>query len=94
MAGIIIMVGLIVSRLENWPKFDSVYWAFITATTVGYGDMRPKRKASRILAILISFNGLIFTGILIAIAVEAVGVAFELHIPKETLQQLEERIKG
>jgi len=25
---------------ESWIRFDSLYWSFITATTIGYGD-RP-----------------------------------------------------
>lgn len=93
MASLILLAGLIVSRLENWDKFDGVYWAFITATTVGYGDIRPAHKMARVIAILISFIGLMFTGILIAISVEAATVAFERHIPETTVEILKQSIE-
>ncbi|MBK1873929.1 hypothetical protein FE848_11900 [Marinobacter sp. 1-3A] len=36
----IIALGLFVGRLESWGRFDALYWAFITAFTVGYGGRR------------------------------------------------------
>lgn len=77
---LIMVLGQIVARLERWPGFDGVYWACITATTVGYGDIKPQRKASRILAILIALLGILLTGIVLAAAINCVGTAFELHI--------------
>jgi voltage-gated potassium channel len=46
---------------------------------VGYGDLRPTKPRSRILAILIGILGLTFTGILIAISVHAGTVALAAH---------------
>jgi voltage-gated potassium channel len=59
--------------------FDSFYWSFITATTVGYGDVRPERRVSRILSILIALVGLTLTGILIAVAIHAATLALAAH---------------
>jgi voltage-gated potassium channel len=72
---VITLLGQIAGSAEGWPRFDSFYWAFITATTVGYGDLRPTKVSSRLVAIFIGFMGLTFTGILIAIAVHAGTVA-------------------
>ena len=59
--------------------FDGFYWSFVTATTVGYGDLRPVNRTSRILAILIAIMGLTFTGIIIAVAVHAATFALAAH---------------
>ena len=77
MALIIILLGQIVGAGETWTKFDSLYWSLITATTVGYGDFRPLRKLSKLLSILIAFVGLIFTGIIVALALNAATISFK-----------------
>jgi len=78
---IIVVLGLIVGRLESWKRLDALYWAFVTATTVGYGDIRPKRHRSRLLAIIIALIGIIFTGILVALAINSARLVFEKIYP-------------
>lgn len=77
MTVLIVLLGLLVGRVESWPHFDSLYWAFITATTVGYGDIRPKKPVSRVLAVLIAFIGVTFTGLFVALSINAATLAFE-----------------
>ena len=72
---VIMWLGYLVGRREGWSRLDSFYWAFVTATTLGYGDLRPADNRSKILAILIAFLGLILTGIVIAAAVQATSRA-------------------
>ena len=74
---VITLLGQLVGKREGWSRFDSFYWAFITATTVGYGDLRPASRGSRLLSILIALLGLMFTGIVIAVAVQAATVALK-----------------
>ncbi|SFL95542.1 potassium channel family protein [Marinobacter zhejiangensis] len=68
---IIALLGLWVGRREGWRWQDSLYWAGITATTVGYGDIRPKRGGSRLLSLVIAMVGLVFSGLVVALAVNA-----------------------
>jgi len=88
----VIALGLLVGKRESWSKFDSMYWAFITATTVGYGDIRPLQKLSRVVAVMIAFIGVIFTGMMVALAINAATVTFsqlhDLEKIKENVQQI------
>jgi len=73
---LICIVGLIIGKIEGWSRSDALYHAFINATTVGYGDFPPTKRRSKTLAILLAFIGLIFTGIVVAIAIHAADYAF------------------
>ncbi|HMA99017.1 MAG TPA: potassium channel family protein [Wenzhouxiangella sp.] len=76
--GLSIIIGalsVLIGRKENWSITDSLYFGFITALTVGYGDLRPTRGITKLLAIIIALFGLITSGILVAVAVEAVAIS-------------------
>ncbi|MFC1773599.1 potassium channel family protein [Pseudomonadota bacterium] len=77
LALIIIILGHFLVRIEGWSKADALYHAFVTATTLGYGDFHPSKKRSKVLAIMITFVGIIFTGIMVAIALHAASHAFK-----------------
>lgn len=76
---VIICLALWIGKQEQWGKGDSIYFGFITATTVGYGDFHPKKNSSKFAAITISIVGLIMTGILVALSLEAVGIVIDTH---------------
>ncbi len=77
LAVLIVLLGQLVGRLESWDRFNAFYWSLVTAMTVGYGDITPKRKASKLLSLVIAFIGLILAGITVAIALEAAKQSFE-----------------
>lgn len=72
-------MGFIVRRIEGWTRFDAIYYAFITALTVGYGDFTPTHKSSKLISVFIAFAGIIFTGLLVALALYSVEEAFKIH---------------
>jgi len=86
----IVVLGLICARLESWKRFDALYWAFVTATTVGYGDIRPLRRVTRILSILIALVGITFTGIMVALAISAASMALH-EVNPTAIEQLKTR---
>ena len=76
---LIVLMGLKAGKLEGWSFNDSLYWSIVTATTVGYGDMTPQNKISRLLSAAIALVGLILTGIMVAAAVNAATIAYHQH---------------
>ena len=72
---LISFIGYLIGKIEGWSIWDSLYHALINATTVGYGDFRPSRKTSRILAIVLAFVGIVFAGIVVAMAIHAADFA-------------------
>ena len=53
------MVGaaLLYGLFEDAGFLDSLYWAIVTATTLGYGDFSPHSTAGKVLtSVLISFT--------------------------------------
>jgi len=76
---IIATLSILIGRRERWTLGDSLYFGFITALTVGYGDLRPTTGVNKLLAIVLALFGLITSGILVAIAVEVVSMTFQAH---------------
>jgi voltage-gated potassium channel len=73
---LIIAIGYIIGRIEGWSLSDSIYHAFINATTVGYGDFRPTDNRAKFLAVILAIFGLVFTGMVVAVALHAANHAY------------------
>ncbi|MDG2048351.1 MAG: potassium channel family protein [Halioglobus sp.] len=90
-----ILLGVIVGHRERWSIFDSIYWALITGFTVGYGDIRPITRLSKLMAIIIAWAGIMFTGVIVAATVVAGSNSIKEHIkdhaPPEELQSLKQK---
>ena len=68
---VILSLGIAISYVEGWTISEGIYFAFVTALTIGYGDLTAKRTLGRIIAILIGFNGIVLTGVIVAVAVQS-----------------------
>jgi len=82
-AVILILIALImagaaaVTLVEKMPFADTLYFAFVTGLTIGYGDIVLQSPFGRLVAILIGLIGILFTGLLVAVLVHAVRESFE-----------------
>jgi hypothetical protein len=72
---LMVALGIAIGLLEGWPLVDGVYFAFVSGLTIGYGDLVPKTLLSRTLAICIGFSGILLTGLVAAIGVQALTTA-------------------
>ena len=74
MSGLIVFqlaLGIVIGFLERWSMGESVYFTFVTALTIGYGDIAPKRISSRMIALAIGFSGILLTGFVAALGVRS-----------------------
>lgn len=71
--------GLLLAKVQHMAWGDGLYLAWITALTVGYGDLTPKTALARLICITLALVGVIFTAIITSLALNAGRVAMERH---------------
>ncbi len=64
--------AVLIAFVEKIPFGDAVYFSFITGLTIGYGDVVMKTFTGRLISVLIGLTGIIFTGLIVAAAVETI----------------------
>ena len=69
----IVALGLVAGQIEGWSVQESIYFAFVSGLTIGYGDLVPKTLVARALAIIIGICGVLLTALVAAIAVKALS---------------------
>lgn len=65
------LLGVVIGWNEDWPLGDSIYFAFVSGLTIGYGDLVPTHPLSRVLAIVVGGTGIVLTGLVAALGVRA-----------------------
>jgi len=70
----IVIAGVLIARFDRIPLEDAIYFAFITALTVGFGDVAPNSRGARVITVFLAFIGVIFVGIAVAVAVHALNI--------------------
>ena len=72
----------IVGTFENWSTLNSIWWAYVTITTIGYGDVTPATTPGMLLTLLYILIGMGY-------ATEAISNVLQYY-----LAQLRETIKA
>jgi voltage-gated potassium channel len=60
----IVIGGLLIHYVEEISFLDGIWWAFVTATTVGYGDISPNTVLGRLIATVLMLTGIGLIGAL------------------------------
>lgn len=63
-ASIVLMGSALIVHFEKMDFADALWWSFVTATTVGYGDLSPTTTGGRIVASFLMLVGIGFISIL------------------------------
>ena len=62
---LLLVAGMVFSYVEKRSLWEGVYWAFITATTIGYGDIYPQTWLGRAAAVATAVMGIaLFTALI------------------------------
>jgi len=76
--GLLFLIANATSRIEKWQNFtESLYFTFITALTVGYGNTVPKTPRGRVLSVISAFIGVVLTGLIVSVALNAVMISWQ-----------------
>lgn len=91
---LIIIAAMIYSYAENVPYLDSFWWALVTTTTVGYGDISPTTSLGRIAAIILMILGIGFIGVLTSTITEYFNSTNKVNNSDEKIDLLIEKIRN
>ncbi len=65
-AAAVFLAAAIVEHVEGPPEYssygDAVWWAMVTVTTVGYGDIVPQTAEGQVVAVMLMLVGVILLG--------------------------------
>jgi len=73
---VLMVIGaVLLMRFEHVGFEEALYFAVVTALTVGFGDVTPHSRGGRLVTIVLAFLGLVLVGIFVAIAGQALELA-------------------
>ncbi len=68
---VVLLGALAISRAEGIDIGRSIYFAFVTGLTIGYGDITPMTTLGRIVSVLIGVVGVLYFGLVIGVSTRA-----------------------
>nr|WP_245920527.1 potassium channel family protein [Alkalibacterium olivapovliticus] len=94
-SGTILLLGATVYSIAEIVNFiDSLWWAFVTSTTVGYGDISPVSGIGRLTAIVLMLTGIGMFGALTSTITSFFIISEEEEEPEQNdeIKELNQKI--
>lgn len=88
----ILLGGVTIHFVEGMSFADGLWWSFVTATTVGYGDISPVSSYGRIVAAILMLVGI---GLIGSLTSTITALFFERHdVKKDAKSEIIKTIQG
>lgn len=71
----LLIAATVLAHADGLSFFDALYLTFITALTVGFGDIAPASGIARIVSVLTGVIGVILMGLIVAVSTRALELA-------------------
>jgi len=88
---ILLLGAVLIWRLESLSFGNAVYFTMITGLTIGYGDITPQTPLGKLVSVAIGLVGMVFVGLIIAIATRALNETAHRHFDLEGEDQQAEQ---
>jgi hypothetical protein len=86
---ILLSGGLIVGTIENWSLMESIYFAVVSMTTVGYGDYFPTQTSSTLVTVVWLPWSIVFLSIYMGSV-----ATWYLDMSNRTMKRIESAMRG
>lgn len=87
-----ISASIAMTYIEKMKFTDAVWWSFVTATTVGYGDLSPITNIGRIIAMILMISGIGLIGSLTSTITSFFLNIKSPSVKEETITMLKNRL--
>ena len=78
LVGLLLVIAKVTCKIEKWKSYSkSVYFIFITALTIGYGQTVPKTRNGRFLSVLSGFIGVVLSGLAVSVALNSLMISWQ-----------------
>lgn len=76
--GLLLVVARITCNIEKWKSYSkAVYFTFITALTIGYGQTVPRTRNGRFFSVLSGFIGVVLSGLIVSVALNSLMISWQ-----------------
>ncbi|MEM7025957.1 MAG: potassium channel family protein [Pseudomonadota bacterium] len=73
----LLCLAILIVLIEDKTVGEALYFTMITGMTVGYGDIVPTTPLGKIISVAVALIGVVFVGLVVAIATRALALAVE-----------------